>query len=276
MESAEQQHCQSQYTSGGLRPAHLVDPVALELKVKKMYSLVAYDPYGNYHFEMGKALAQKLGYPEEMLQNVPHESLESFAGVGYHFGLSPISRGDFVVDLGSGSGTDSFIASALAGGTGRVVGIDMTIEQLQKANGIRQRFGYQNISFRKGYIEAIPLPDGFADVVISNGVFNLSAAKQKTFEEAARVLKRGGKVLMSDIISRDVLPEKITGNATLWAACIGGAVPLSQYEQMLGQAGFKLSELKENPEYEFLTSGARSAAALYGIRSLSFVALKIK
>src|SRR5882724_9710058 len=149
------------------------DPKELESKVKAMYRSVAEHPYGEFHFEMGRAMAERLGYAPADLDRVPPEAIESFAGVGYYFHLAHLKEGETVLDLGSGSGMDTFIAALKVGPSGKVIGVDMTDEQRAKAQRLRDRDGFRNVTYVKGYIEAAPLPDGTADVVISNGVFNL-------------------------------------------------------------------------------------------------------
>lgn len=150
------------------------DPRDLEAKVKDMYRAVAEEPDGEFHFEMGRALAERLGYPGADLDRVPAEAIASFAGVGYYFHLADLRPGETVVDLGSGSGMDTFVAALRVGGGGKVVGIDMTDAQRLKAERLRVASGVANIRYLKGYIEAVPLPDASADVVISNGVINLA------------------------------------------------------------------------------------------------------
>ena len=158
-----------------------VDPVALEEKVKKMYRDVALNPMGEYHFEMGRKLAEKLGYEKNDLDRIPSSSIESFAGVGYYFDLANLKEGESVVDFGSGSGMDSFIAALKVGADGSVTGVDMTDEQLAKAERLRKELRFNNVSFCKAYIEKTPLADATFDVAISNGVINLSPQKDKVF-----------------------------------------------------------------------------------------------
>jgi arsenite methyltransferase len=209
------------------------DPRELEAKVKDMYRAVAENPDGEFHFEMGRALAERIGYPPADLERVPAEAIASFAGVGYYFHLAELAPGETVVDLGSGSGTDSFIAALHVGDGGAVIGIDMTDEQLAKAERLRQSHGFSNVKFLKGYIEAVRLPDASADVVISNGVINLATDKAAIFREAARLLRRGGRLAFADIVTEVQLPEKIVCNSTLWAACIGGAAQQDDYRSMM-------------------------------------------
>src|SRR4029078_110760 len=175
------------------------DPKELEAKVKAMYKSVAEDPKGDFHFEMGRAMAERLGYAPADLDRIPAESIESFAGVGYYFHLADAKLGETVVDLGSGSGMDTFIAALKVGPRGKVLGVDMTDEQRTKAKRLRDRDGFNNVTYLKGYIENVPAPAGSIDVVISNGVINLATDKNKVFDEAARLLRSGGRFALSDL-----------------------------------------------------------------------------
>lgn len=163
-----------------------VDTEKLEAKVKDLYRDVAQQPQGAFHFELGEPVALRVGYNAERLAVLPSGAVESFAGVGYFFDLAGLAPGDTVVDLGSGSGMDVFYAASLVGPTGRVVGIDFTHEQLEKARRLAATSGATNVEFREGRIEEIPLPDASVDCVISNGVINLCPDKKAVFVEAAR------------------------------------------------------------------------------------------
>ena len=233
-----------------------VDKKELETKVKEMYRAVAQNPNGEFHFEMGRKLAEKLGYPTSDLDQLPREAIDSFAGVGYYFDLANIQEGEHVLDLGSGSGMDVFFAALKVGPSGKVVGVDMTDAQLEKAEVLRTQGEFQRVSFRKGYIEALPFQDAQFDVVVSNGVINLSPEKEKVFQELSRVLKPGGRLAVSDIISREELPEGVTCDATLWASCIGGAMQIDRYEAAIEGTGLCLVTVRENPRYQFLSSSA--------------------
>ena len=245
----------------------------LEFKIKKMYRDVAQKPDAGYHFETGRVLAERLGYPAYMLDQLPEDAVRSFAGVGYHFDLADIVQGEHVADLGSGSGMDSFLAAALVGDTGKVSGIDMTIEQLLKAEKLMKLYGYQQVHFHEGYIEAIPLEKESTDVVISNGVINLSPRKSKVFLEASRILKPGGRFVVSDIVSCKPLPRRIITKSDLWAACVGGAMEEGRYINRIENAGMDVVEVRTNP-YEFLTTSAKGATEDYGIKSISLLAVK--
>lgn len=251
-----------------------VDRAALETKVKDMYREVAENPYGDFHFEMGRALTERLGYPAADLDRVPAEAIDSFAGVGYHFGLADLKPGEFVLDLGSGSGLDTFIAALKVGPTGRVVGVDMTDAQRAKAEQLRDRDGFSDVVYLPGYIESVPCTDASFDAVISNGVINLSADKPAAFREAARILKPSGRLAISDIVTETQLPEGVTCDATLWAACIGGAIPEADYVAAITAAGFRVEAVVENKAYLFLSENAQKAAQKFGVKSISLVATK--
>jgi ubiquinone/menaquinone biosynthesis C-methylase UbiE len=250
------------------------DPKDLEAKVKAMYRKVAESPQGEFHFEMGRAMAERLGYAPGDLDRVPAEAIESFAGVGHHFHLADLQPGEIVVDLGSGSGMDSFIAALKVGAAGKVIGIDMTDEQLAKARRLQERGGFGNVTYLKGYIEEAPLPDAAADVVISNGVINLATDKAKVFREAARLLKPGGRLAISDIVTEVPLTETIVCNPTLWAACIGGAAQQNDYRAKIEAAGLRVERFEDNPAYRFISENARGASRKFGVKSVSVRAVK--
>jgi len=251
-----------------------VDRADLEGKVKDMYRLVALEPQAEYHFEMGRKLAERLGYAVADLDRIPAEAIESFAGVGYHFGLAAPKERESVLDLGSGSGMDTFIAALKVGPHGRVVGVDMTDEQRAKAERLRDRDGFANVGYLKAYIESIPCEHATFDVVISNGVVNLSADKPKVFAEAARVLKPGGRLALSDIVTEVPLPDGIVCNATLWAACIGGAQQQDDYRAAIEAAGLHVERIVDNTAYQFISPNAQAASSQYGVKSISLVAVK--
>jgi arsenite methyltransferase len=194
----------------------LVDPTALREQVRDKYREVALDPERTYHFHTGRALAARLGYDAALVNALPDRAVESFAGVGNPFSLHPLERGARVVDVGSGAGLDSFIAAAQVGPTGRVVGIDMTAEMLDKSRETAAALGYQHVEFREGLAEALPVDDGWADVVISNGVINLCADKRAVFAEIHRVLRPGGLLQFADIANGRPVPPEALRDIDLW------------------------------------------------------------
>jgi ubiquinone/menaquinone biosynthesis C-methylase UbiE len=250
-----------------------VDVQELETKVKDMYRHVAEQPHGKYHFELGRALAERLGYPREVLERIPDGATESFAGVGYFFDLADLSEGERVIDLGSGSGMDVFFAAERVGQSGSVVGIDYTAEQLEKARRIAEESRYSQVELREGRIERLPAESESFDCVISNGVINLAPDKQAVFAEAARVLKPGGRLAIADIISEQQLKESIVCDADLWASCIGGAAQQDAYREAIEGAGLRIEQIRENP-YEFISERARNASAKYGVKSVSLLAIR--
>jgi len=249
-----------------------VDRAALKAKVKDMYTDVATNPRGDFHFEMGRVMAERLGYAPADLDRVPQDAIDSFAGVGYFFHLADLKPGEQVVDLGSGSGMDTFVASLKVGPTGRLVGIDMTDAQLAKAERLADVAGLQNIAYRKAYIENTGLDAGTFDCVISNGVINLAPDKSLVFQEAARLLRSGGRLAIADIVTEMPLPEGVVCNADLWAACIGGAAQQDDYRAAIEAAGLRLERIEENTQYQFLSNNARGAAVKWGVKSVSILA----
>jgi arsenite methyltransferase len=248
-----------------------LDRTELEQRVKRMYEEVALEPEHEFHFETGRALAERLGYPPADLDPIPAGALDSFAGVGYFLDLAAIAPGDAVLDLGSGSGTDSFAAALKAD---RVVGVDMTDAQLGKARELAADGGFENVEFRQGYIEEPPVDEAEFDCLISNGVVNLSPDKPAVFAAAARVLRSGGRFALADIVSADQLPGGITCDASLWAACIGGAMQQDRYREAIEGAGFEIEAWRENPEYGFVSERADNATQKYGVVSVSLLAVR--
>jgi SAM-dependent methyltransferase len=251
-----------------------VDPAALREHVREMYRAVADTPTGQFHFELGRPLAERLGYPTAWLDAVPPEALASFAGVGHPHELAAIAPGERVLDLGSGSGTDAFIAAWLTGPRGRVTGIDMTDAQLAKARRLRDAAGVRHLRFVEGLIEQPAVDAGSVDAVISNGVINLAPDKPAVFRAAARALRPGGRLAISDIVSQTELRPRTRANVALWAACIAGAVPSERYLLAIASAGLVVDTVRTNPAYRFLSDRAQEAADKYGVTSVTVLARK--
>jgi len=250
----------------------LVDAEQLETAVKEMYRQVAREEAAELHFEVGRPLAEHLGYPPDVLDRVPPAALASFAGVGHHLGLAELEPGERVLDLGSGSGTDAFSAAVMVGPDGRVVGVDFTDEQIAKARSL-QEDRFPQVEFVQGRIEKLPFDDASFDAVISNGVINLSLVKGLVFAEAARVLRPGGRFAVSDIVSAHALKERTRRNVELWAACVGGAIPRRSYVEAIEATGMSVREVVTN-DYRFVSDRAKEACSTYGVESVSLVADK--
>jgi arsenite methyltransferase len=252
-------------------PTRTLDTQELEQRVKGMYEEVARHPDAAFHFETGRALAERLGYPGETLDRIPAPAIDSFAGVGHFLDLAALEPGEAVLDLGSGSGMDSLAALAVAP-TGKVVGVDMTDQQLAKARRLAADAGINNVDFREGYIEEPPVDAEAFDCVISNGVINLSPDKAAVFAAAAGALRPGGRLALADSVSTEQLPEGVTCDASLWAACIGGAMQRDRYREAIEGAGLEGLEWRENDQYRFVSERADNAVRKYGVKSISLLA----
>jgi SAM-dependent methyltransferase len=195
-----------------------VDPTALREDVKAKYREVALNPHGEFHFHTGRKLAARLGYDPAVVGGMPDAAVESFAGVANPFSLRRLEAGERVVDVGSGGGFDGFMAASQVGAGGHVVGVDMTEEMLAKSRATARQMGLAQVEFRKGLAEQVPVEDGWADVVISNGVINLCPDKRMVFDEIMRVLRPGGHLQFADIANGKPVPEAAIRNIDLWTA----------------------------------------------------------
>ena len=193
-----------------------VDPEALRADVRDKYRDVATNPHGTFHFHTGRPLAALLGYDPAVVDALPDRAVESFAGVGNPLSMRDLQPGERVVDVGSGAGFDSFVAATRVGDSGRVVGIDMTPEMLDKSRATAVAMRMNNVEFRDGLAEAVPVDDGWADVVISNGVINLCPDKRAVFAEIHRVLRPGGTLQFADIANGRPVPTEALQDIDLW------------------------------------------------------------
>lgn len=194
----------------------LVDLEELRAEVKDKYRGVADDPSGHFHFHTGRAQALRIGYPASPLDQLPDEACDAFAGVGNPFYWETPAPGERVVDLGSGGGMDSFLAGHWVGPEGRVIGVDMTPEMVERASATAARIGLDNVEFRSGYIEDLPVESDWADVVISNGVINLCPDKLGVYKEINRILRPGGRMMIADICVEKQVPEDALKDIDLW------------------------------------------------------------
>jgi arsenite methyltransferase len=248
-----------------------VDPEELDRHITDMYRDVANEARGDLHFQIGRVLAEALGYPADLLRRLPAQAVNSFAGVGYHLDLARLLPGERVLDLGSGSGMDVFAAGLQVGRAGSVVGVDITPEQLAKSERLRRG---EHVSFQRARIEELPFENGSFDAVISNGVVNLSADKRTVFTEAARVLRPGGRLALADIVTERQIATRTSCQADLWAACIAGASQRDLYVADIAAAGLDLQVVRANHVYRFASERAQRTSDKYGAHSVSLLALK--
>jgi SAM-dependent methyltransferase len=193
-----------------------VDTDTLREQVQDKYRAVAVAPNATYHFHTGRAAAARCGYDSTIVDALPDRAVESFAGVANPFALRTPERGERVVDAGSGAGFDSFVAAHFVGSDGRVIGIDMTAEMLEKSRATAEALGLAHVEFRDGFLESMPVEDDGADVVISNGVFNLCPDKRAVFAEVRRVLRPGGHLQFADIANGRPVPPEALRDIDLW------------------------------------------------------------
>jgi len=212
---------------------------------------------------------EAIGYLEEDLHHIPEEAVMGL-GCGNPTAIADLKSGEVVLDLGSGAGVDVFLAANKVGPTGRVIGVDMTEEMLEKANGIARDHSYHNVEFRLAEIDKLPLQYGSVDAVISNCVINLSPDKAKVFGEAYRVLKPGGRLIVSDIVSEGVLPDEIRNDSNAWACCIGGALEQQEYLGEIRKAGFGEVQVLSSKEFYLEREGSKASTKLLSITVKAF------
>ena len=241
----------------------LVDVEALRKAVRDEYAAVASDPSRGFHFHTGRPLAERLGYPDELLEGIPDEAVASMAGTGNPFSLGPLSEGERVVDTGSGAGVDSLVAARLVGPSGAVIGVDMTPEMVAKARSAARAARIGNVDFREGYLEALPVEDGWADVVISNGVLNLVPDKAAALAEMRRVLRRGGRLQLADIVLARPVSDGAKKDVSLWTGCIAGGLPRQTLATLVADAGFVAVRVLDGVDV-FAGAPQHSNAADYG------------
>lgn len=246
-----------------------LDLESLRAAIREEYQAVAETPQQGFHFHTGRRLAEIVGYDDALLEGIPETSIESFAGTGSPFSIGEIRPGERVVDVGSGAGIDSLIAARLMGETGQVIGVDMTPAMLEKARRSATEGGFGNVEFREGYAESLPVPDGWADVVISNGVLNLLPDKAAALREMARVLKPGGRLQIADILVQKPVPESARRNISLWTGCVAGALLEHELHTAVVQAGFVDFRITWQADV-FSGAPQHSSAANFGTVGINF------
>ncbi len=219
-------------------------------KVREAYGKIARAEKCGCGCSCDSEVSENIGYSSEELDSVP-EGANLNLGCGNPVALAMLKEGEIVVDLGSGGGLDCFLAAKKVGSKGRVIGVDMTAEMVDKARENCRRGGYKNVEFRLGEIENLPIADGTANVIISNCVINLSLNKQRVFEESFRVLKPGGRLMISDMVLLDELPEAVKKNVQAYIGCIAGAEMKATYTKMIENAGFREVKVIEEVNLPF-------------------------
>jgi len=234
--------------------------------VQAMYTDVARQPTAGFHFPTGRAAASVLGYPDDLLAQVPDAALASFAGVAYPFECDVVRAGYVVLDVGAGSGTDAFIARSLVGSSGRVIAVDVTAAMLERLQNTAAQAGTDGIHTLLGDAESIPLPANTVDVVTTNGAINLVLDKQRAFSELWRVLRPGGWLQFADVLLGQPVTEACRADPKLWVECVVGATLEGRLYELLQGAGFGQIEVLRHVDY-FAASPSRDtreiAAALH-------------
>ncbi|MFO7773978.1 MAG: arsenite methyltransferase [Dehalococcoidia bacterium] len=208
--------------------------------------------------------AEATGYSREDLQHVPEEAIMGL-GCGNPTAIADLRIGEIVLDLGSGTGADVFLAANKVGPSGKAIGVDMTEEMVNRAKGIAKIYDYRNVEFRLGEMENLPVEDESVDAIVSNCVINLSPDKFKVFQEAYRVLKPEGRLTVSDIVSERALPGELKNDPDAWACCIGGALEQQEYLRQIKDAGFKDVQVLSSKEFDLGNEGSQAPTKLLSI-----------
>lgn len=229
----------------GIKKKGLKEMSADEIKeaVKEKYSRVAKDPCAIFNFPVGKEFAVKVGYPQNILDKLPQSMYESFTGANNPQPFIELKKGNIVLDLGCGAGLDLYFYAKTIGENGKIYGLDISEDMVNKANSNMDALGIKNVEIKCGHSDSLPFQDNFFDVVASNGIYNLSPDKEAVMKEVFRVLKVGGKTVFCEIVLKEKLPEDLKKNIDDWFRCIGGALCEKDFIDLMKKVGFKNIEV---------------------------------
>ncbi|NIO19378.1 MAG: methyltransferase domain-containing protein [Candidatus Aenigmarchaeota archaeon] len=214
-------------------------PEEIKDAVKEKYSQVAKNPCDTFNFPVGKEFALNVGYPKEVLDRLPPSMYESFTGANNPHPFIELSQAEFILDLGCGAGLDIYLYAKAVGPKGRVYGIDISEDMVNKTQKNMELVGLKNVEVILGHADNLPFEDNFFDVVASNGIYNLSPDKEKVLREVLRVLKPGGRTVFCEIVLKEALPENERLNIDDWFRCIGGALPEKDFIALMQKVGFQ-------------------------------------
>lgn len=249
-----------------MEPRHpRFDVQQLRDAIQQTYTDVAQQNGCTFHFLSGRPLAQRLGYPMDLLAGLPERAVDAFAGVGNPFVAGGLAPGLTVLDIGSGGGMDALVAAHLVGPQGTVVGVDMTPAMVAAATEHAARMGANHVRFVQGMAEALPLPDASVDVVISNGVINLCPDKAAVFAEMYRVLRPGGRFQIADVLLQRPVSPSYVDLIHLWTDCVAGGMLEADYVTLLADAGFEQVEVMDGYD-TFRGAPIEANADRYGAR----------
>jgi len=250
-----------------------VDRDRLRRGISEKYTEVAQEPERGFHFHTGRPLSVMLGYAAADVDRLPQATVDSFAGTGNPFSMGDLKPGETVADLGCGAGFDTLQAALRVGPTGRVIAVDMTPAMREKAAEGAAALGLKNVDVREGFLEDLPVSDASVDVVISNGVLNLTPDKEAVMREVFRVLKPGGRFQVGDIIVHLDVPQEAKDDVELWSNCIAGALTQGEWKWVLDQVGFTGVRWGEQTDV-YSGSKHESDAAEFDTRGVSFTGAK--
>jgi SAM-dependent methyltransferase len=250
-----------------------IDEGALKRSISNEYTSVVCDKDHTIHFVSGKPLANKLGYPRKIIDELPDDAVRPFAGVGNPFQIRPIKNNKKILDIGSGAGMDSLTASILTDHHASIFGLDMTPAMVEQARKNANMMGLGNVRFVEGHAEDIPFKSDTFDLVISNGVINLCVNKEKVYAEIFRILKPGGRLQIADVLLEKAVPTESRNLVHLWTNCVAGAIPGPEYLDIIRNAGFGKVSIRQSYDV-FKDARVAKSAAFFGAKGHNIIGVK--